>query len=196
MITHFILRFFFFFFFLMIRRPPRSTLFPYTTLFRSRRTERPSNLRAAQSRSGIPIRGHAAFAAVRLLSAEAEPGFRSGSGARGARQRTKTPSSYRRRGRECRRRKERRRGKKHTIQIETGESMRWRGVCGTRTTAGSPADTRQLHRKAGSPQSPNGANHRGFRVLRSFVTDAAEIWILFSGGDFDKSGRWQPSRGI
>src|SRR2546426_5519118 len=25
-----------FFFFLMIRRPPRSTLFPYTTLFRSR----------------------------------------------------------------------------------------------------------------------------------------------------------------
>src|SRR5688572_31649868 len=27
----------FFFFFLMIRRPPRSTLFPYTTLFRSNR---------------------------------------------------------------------------------------------------------------------------------------------------------------
>src|SRR5258705_10754560 len=26
------------FFFLMIRRPPRSTLFPYTTLFRSRRS--------------------------------------------------------------------------------------------------------------------------------------------------------------
>src|SRR2546429_7990449 len=30
------LSFFFFFFFLMIRRPPRSTLFPYTTLFRSK----------------------------------------------------------------------------------------------------------------------------------------------------------------
>src|SRR5256885_13863599 len=29
------LLFFFLFFFLMIRRPPRSTLFPYTTLFRS-----------------------------------------------------------------------------------------------------------------------------------------------------------------
>src|SRR5688572_33449525 len=29
--------FLFFFFFLMIRRPPRSTLFPYTTLFRSTR---------------------------------------------------------------------------------------------------------------------------------------------------------------
>src|SRR5260370_42690164 len=27
--------FYFLFFFLMIRRPPRSTLFPYTTLFRS-----------------------------------------------------------------------------------------------------------------------------------------------------------------
>src|SRR5215467_12554051 len=33
----FIYAFFFFFFFLMIRRPPRSTLFPYTTLFRSKR---------------------------------------------------------------------------------------------------------------------------------------------------------------
>src|SRR6266511_5368885 len=39
--------FFFFFFFLMIRRPPRSTLFPYTTLFRSPtsagRTARPGS---------------------------------------------------------------------------------------------------------------------------------------------------------
>src|SRR3990170_5679525 len=32
---------FFFFFFLMIRRPPRSTLFPYTTLFRSQRPASP-----------------------------------------------------------------------------------------------------------------------------------------------------------
>src|SRR6202790_5840454 len=43
-----------FFFFLMIRRPPRSTLFPYTTLFRSRaRTcscNKPSIL-ASKSRS-------------------------------------------------------------------------------------------------------------------------------------------------
>src|SRR5689334_24305193 len=29
--------YFFIFFFLMIRRPPRSTLFPYTTLFRSKK---------------------------------------------------------------------------------------------------------------------------------------------------------------
>src|SRR5436190_21431497 len=36
---------FFFFFFLMIRRPPRSTLFPYTTLFRSlMASRRPSRL--------------------------------------------------------------------------------------------------------------------------------------------------------
>src|SRR5690348_17786749 len=35
--------FFFFFFFLMIRRPPRSTLFPYTTLFRSRVENMPAN---------------------------------------------------------------------------------------------------------------------------------------------------------
>src|SRR2546422_2382711 len=37
----------FFFFFLMIRRPPRSTLFPYTTLFRSRIDEElPDRFRA------------------------------------------------------------------------------------------------------------------------------------------------------
>src|SRR2546422_7630302 len=34
------------FFFLMIRRPPRSTLFPYTTLFRSQQQQlRPNRLR-------------------------------------------------------------------------------------------------------------------------------------------------------
>src|SRR5690349_24948217 len=33
--VHHIVYFFYLFFFLMIRRPPRSTLFPYTTLFRS-----------------------------------------------------------------------------------------------------------------------------------------------------------------
>src|SRR5438034_10722396 len=34
------LQLFVFFFFLMIRRPPRSTLFPYTTLFRSQPSAR------------------------------------------------------------------------------------------------------------------------------------------------------------
>src|ERR1043166_9764264 len=36
-----------FFFFLMIRRPPRSTLFPYTTLFRSVKPEEARTPRAA-----------------------------------------------------------------------------------------------------------------------------------------------------
>src|SRR5689334_23908955 len=51
---------FFFFFFLMIRRPPRSTLFPYTTLFRSRggwrRQERPPawSCRGRYRRRGSP----------------------------------------------------------------------------------------------------------------------------------------------
>src|SRR2546422_9371766 len=36
---------FFSFFFLMIRRPPRSTLFPYTTLFRSGAADRAQALR-------------------------------------------------------------------------------------------------------------------------------------------------------
>src|SRR2546430_13370987 len=37
-----------FFFFLMIRRPPRSTLFPYTTLFRSQQRSRWGREGAAQ----------------------------------------------------------------------------------------------------------------------------------------------------
>src|SRR6266496_6137135 len=36
------------FFFLMIRRPPRSTLFPYTTLFRSRADRCPARRRDAR----------------------------------------------------------------------------------------------------------------------------------------------------
>src|SRR6266550_8331362 len=44
--------FFFFFFFLMIRRPPRSTLFPYTTLFRSS----PARAGRWRSRPGPPTR--------------------------------------------------------------------------------------------------------------------------------------------
>src|SRR5690554_7165689 len=38
----------FIFFFLMIRRPPRSTLFPYTTLFRSSLDTKPRNKRLLQ----------------------------------------------------------------------------------------------------------------------------------------------------
>src|SRR5258705_6170410 len=41
-----------FFFFLMIRRPPRSTLFPYTTLFRSRPAERILRRHRVRARQG------------------------------------------------------------------------------------------------------------------------------------------------
>src|SRR5690349_24220135 len=41
-----------FFFFLMIRRPPRSTLFPYTTLFRSRPAGRSSGTVTPPGRCG------------------------------------------------------------------------------------------------------------------------------------------------
>src|SRR6516225_10995517 len=44
---------FFFFFFLMIRRPPRSTLFPYTTLFRSR-SRPPARSRRAHGPAARP----------------------------------------------------------------------------------------------------------------------------------------------
>src|SRR3712207_8186555 len=51
------------FFFLMIRRPPRSTLFPYTTLFRS--TAVPGN---AQSQAGFNT-----DAAIKKLRAKGVP---------------------------------------------------------------------------------------------------------------------------
>src|SRR2546425_13317433 len=49
---------FFFFFFLMIRRPPRSTLFPYTTLFRSHDelvSEVPPRRQRGGHRGGEPL---------------------------------------------------------------------------------------------------------------------------------------------
>src|SRR3712207_7469119 len=55
----------------MIRRPPRSTLFPYTTLFRSRGAARPGGRRRARPPTrGGPHRG------VR----EPRPGHRAGGG--------------------------------------------------------------------------------------------------------------------
>src|SRR2546430_4492033 len=52
--------FFFFFFFLMIRRPPRSTLFPYTTLFRSvdKLQDLRSKIMLAMIASGIDVEVH------------------------------------------------------------------------------------------------------------------------------------------
>src|SRR5437588_8787688 len=45
-----------FFFFLMIRRPPRSTLFPYTTLFRSYRAN--GSRRGDVSGGVVSVPGH------------------------------------------------------------------------------------------------------------------------------------------
>src|SRR2546427_8661263 len=42
------------FFFLMIRRPPRSTLFPYTTLFRSLAVHAPIQVAVGQCREHLP----------------------------------------------------------------------------------------------------------------------------------------------
>src|SRR4051812_50005581 len=50
-----VLFFIIFFFFLMIRRPPRSTLFPYTTLFRSRAPRAVPGHRRAGSRAACPL---------------------------------------------------------------------------------------------------------------------------------------------
>src|SRR5256886_16883170 len=58
--------FFFFFFFLMIRRPPRSTLFPYTTLFRSAGLSAPGG-------DGPPPRGILALAGNGPVPVDEEP---------------------------------------------------------------------------------------------------------------------------
>src|SRR5260370_42620355 len=50
---HSLVAVFFSFFFLMIRRPPRSTLFPYTTLFRSRFGQVSRGAARAATSSGV-----------------------------------------------------------------------------------------------------------------------------------------------
>src|SRR3989449_7234366 len=47
----------FVFFFLMIRRPPRSTLFPYTTLFRSATWDGPQPHATAHEVAGVVLHG-------------------------------------------------------------------------------------------------------------------------------------------
>src|SRR2546430_10300814 len=58
------LRFLIRFFFLMIRRPPRSTLFPYTTLFRSPPSA-PGCSRPAAAVRSVPVAGRSKRAAPR-----------------------------------------------------------------------------------------------------------------------------------
>src|SRR3712207_7131004 len=50
----------YFFFFLMIRRPPRSTLFPYTTLFRSLRFPAAAPLGLPRVAAGLSLQRRAA----------------------------------------------------------------------------------------------------------------------------------------
>src|SRR5260221_6961084 len=81
-----------FFFFLMIRRPPRSTLFPYTTLFRSRmdrqgpgraasRRQEPDRRDAARDRkstrlnSSHTVISYAVFCLKKKKKREHTPGF-------------------------------------------------------------------------------------------------------------------------
>src|SRR6266540_5068838 len=75
------------FFFLMIRRPPRSTLFPYTTLFRSPDAARPAaflrhapgrgrlrpNVRAAAGRTQLLLNHGPVHVGVVGLQAEDDP---------------------------------------------------------------------------------------------------------------------------
>src|SRR5260370_35808242 len=66
---------FLFFFFLMIRRPPRSTLFPYTTLFRSGNGIHDVGFAAAvrpddAGRAGPAERDHGAFSGSGTRSEE------------------------------------------------------------------------------------------------------------------------------
>src|SRR5258708_26384808 len=56
----------FLFFFLMIRRPPRSTLFPYTTLFRSQLESKSMNATVTKNKISTPLRF---FSCVWLLAA-------------------------------------------------------------------------------------------------------------------------------
>src|SRR2546430_4240935 len=65
---------FFFFFFLMIRRPPRSTLFPYTTLFRSLARHR---LPSPRDPAGPVSRGQPSRPARRRLGRAVRPRARS-----------------------------------------------------------------------------------------------------------------------
>src|SRR2546421_2809778 len=62
----------FFFFFLMIRRPPRSTLFPYTTLFRSleARTAELTELAHRYADAAMPARTHGQPASPTTLGKE------------------------------------------------------------------------------------------------------------------------------
>src|SRR5258708_27117642 len=74
----------------MIRRPPRSTLFPYTTLFRSLRLSQPST--RLLGRASRPASAAAAQADDRPAALATGPRLRSGAGCR-AQQRSEEHTS-------------------------------------------------------------------------------------------------------
>src|SRR5258707_8491012 len=51
----------------MIRRPPRSTLFPYTTLFRSRRASVPGAVQSGDGSAGVEVTGDMHFVATSVI---------------------------------------------------------------------------------------------------------------------------------
>src|SRR3712207_9260215 len=102
-----------YFFFLMIRRPPRSTLFPYTTLFRSNSSERISERSDVAAGEAfirvrpVPARPRQAPTSARRRARLAHPeGVRDAARARAAERedgREGRPRSEERRvGKECR----------------------------------------------------------------------------------------------
>src|SRR5690348_17984925 len=97
----------------MIRRPPRSTLFPYTTLFRSR--DRPRAVRAreeeAARRDGVAADRAAAFARARP---RARPAGRLGARSEEHTSELQSPVHL-----VCRLLLEKKKKKKKTIDIET-----------------------------------------------------------------------------
>src|SRR5258707_3445278 len=90
------------FFFLMIRRPPRSTLFPYTTLFRSRPTHHWSRRRR---RKKVPL--------LRAIWVARPPGVAPGDGHFPSR-RSDTPTE---------RRQPRRRSEEHTSELQSRQYL-------------------------------------------------------------------------
>src|SRR3989440_1440153 len=105
-----------FFFFLMIRRPPRSTLFPYTTLFRSLQDPRQHRLsRRGQCRNRGAARGPGLHANRRRREgapAAAHPG-QYGPGGQGSRSEEHTSELQSRSDLVCRLLLEKKKKKKH-----------------------------------------------------------------------------------
>src|SRR3712207_7287914 len=78
----------------MIRRPPRSTLFPYTTLFRSRGRAAVPARRPVPRVRAAPAQGHPAVRPARLRQDADRQGGRQLAGQEGDRKSTRLNSSH------------------------------------------------------------------------------------------------------